>query len=100
MNRLLPAALLSCAAASLSNPAWSFQGFDFFEQIQHSIECARKPGADYLTCSNKLTPAHEEEEVTSTEPEPIPEPTPVLREPQYDIYNQLIWSLFRLMILI
>ena len=36
MNRLLPAALLSCAAASLSNPAWSFQGFDFFEQTQHS----------------------------------------------------------------
>ena len=40
MNRLLPAALLSCAAAFLSNPAWSFQGFDLFAQIQHSIECA------------------------------------------------------------
>ena len=75
MNRLLPAVLLSCAAAAFSNPAWSFQGFDFFEQIQHSIECARKPGADYLTCSSKLTPADEEEEVTSTAPEPTPEPT-------------------------
>ena len=54
MNRLLPAALCFCAAAFLSNPAWSFQGFDLFEQIQHSIECARKPGTDYLTCTNKV----------------------------------------------
>ena len=56
MNRLLPAALCFCAAAFLSNPAWSFQGFDLFEQIQHSIECARKPGTDYLTCTNKVVP--------------------------------------------
>ena len=91
MNRLLPAVLLSCAAAAFSNPAWSFQGFDLFEQIQHSIECARKPGADYLTCSSKLTPAdeEEEEEVTSTEPEP----TPVPREPQYDLYNRDVTEL-------
>ena len=76
MNRLLPAVLLSCAAASLSNPAWSFQGFDFFEQIEQSIECVRKPGTDYLTCSNKWTPAEETEEETTPEPvvEPIPEP--------------------------
>jgi hypothetical protein len=95
MNRLLPAALLFCAAAFLANPAWSFQGFDLFEQLQHSIECARKPGADYLTCSGKLTPAdeEEEEEVTSTEPEPTPEPTPVSVEPQYDLYNRDIQEL-------
>ena len=95
MNRLLPAALCFCAAAFLSNPAWSFQGFDLFEQIQHSIECARKPDADYLTCSGKLTPAdeEEEEEVTSTEPEPTPEPTPVSVEPQYDLYNRDVTEL-------
>ena len=62
MNRLLPAALLSCAAASLSNPAWSFQGFDFFQQIDQSIECVRKPGTDMLVCSNKFVPADDEEE--------------------------------------
>ena len=59
MNRLLPAALLSCAAAFLSNPAWSFQGFDFFQQIEQSIECVRKPGTDYLVCTNKFVPAEE-----------------------------------------
>ena len=75
MNRLLPAALCFCAAAFLSNPAWSFQGFDLFEQIQHSIECARKPGTDMLVCSNKFVPVDDEEEETT--PEPVVEPTPV-----------------------
>jgi hypothetical protein len=75
MNRLLPAALLSCAAASLSSPAWSFQGFDFFQQIEQSIECVRKPGTDMLVCSNKFVPADDEEEETT--PEPVVEPTPV-----------------------
>ena len=74
MNRLLSAALLSCAAASLSNPAWSFQGFDFFEQIEQSIECVRKPGTDMLVCSNKFVPADDDEEETN--PEPVVEPTP------------------------
>ena len=75
MNRLLPAALLLCAAASLSNPAWSFQGFDLFEQLQHSIECARKPGTDMLVCSNKFVPRDNEDEEETT-PEPVVEPTP------------------------
>ena len=83
MNRLLPAALLSCAAASFSNPAWSFQGFDFFQQIEHSIECVRKPGTDMLVCSNKWIPAEEEEEETT--PEPVVEPTPVPVEPKYEL---------------
>ena len=88
MNRLLPAALCFCAAAFLSNPAWSFQGFDLFEQIQHSIECARKPGTDYLTCTNKVVPPDD----TDTTPvvEPVTEPTtpPVSNpKPEYDLYN-------------
>ena len=62
MNRLLPAALLSCAAVFLSNSAWSFQGFDLFAQIQHAIECARKPGTDYVTCSNKTEEDQEQTE--------------------------------------
>ena len=74
MNRLLSAALLSCAAAFLSNPAWSFQGFDFFQQIEHSIECVRKPGTDMLVCSNKFFPVDDEEEGENTNPEPIPCP--------------------------
>ena len=74
MNRLLPAVLLSCAAAAFSNPAWSFQGFDLFEQIQHSIQCFRKPGTDMLVCSNKFVPADDGEEETT--PEPVVEPTP------------------------
>ena len=73
MNRILPAALLSCAAAYLSNPSWSFQGLDFFEQIEQSIECVRKPGTDMLVCSNKYVPEEEEEDTT---PEPAAEPTP------------------------
>jgi hypothetical protein len=75
MNRLLTAALLSCAAASLSSPAWSFQGFDFFQQIEQSIQCVRKPGTDMLVCSNKFVPVDDEEEETT--PEPVVEPTPV-----------------------
>ena len=83
MNRLFSAALLSCAAAFLSNPAWSFQGFDFFQQIEQSIECVRKPGTDYLVCTNKFVPAEEsqDEEDTSTDTTPVsnPEPTPTGR---------------------
>ena len=87
MNRLLSAALLSCAAAFLSNPAWSFQGFDFFQQIEQSIECVRKPGTDMLVCSNKFVPVDHEEEETIPEPvvEPTPEPTPVPVEPKYEL---------------
>ena len=81
MNRLFSAALLSCAAASLSNPAWSFQGFDFFEQIEQSIECVRKPGTDMLVCSNKFVPADDEDEETI--PEPAVEPTPEAEGRQY-----------------
>ena len=83
MNRLFSTALLSSAAASLSNPAWSFQGFDFFEQIEHSIECVRKPGTDMLVCSNKFVPADDKEEETT--PEPVVEPTPVPVEPKYEL---------------
>ena len=75
MNRLFSAALLSCAAAFLSNPAWSFQGFDFFQQIEQSIECVRKPGTDMLVCSNKFVPVDNEED-EETAPEPVVEPTP------------------------
>jgi hypothetical protein len=82
MNRLLPAALLFCAAAFLSNPAWSFQGFDLFEQLQHSIECARKPGTDIWSCSNKFVPTEAQEE-QDTPPEPVTEPTP-----KWDLYNR------------
>ena len=84
MNRLFSAALLSCAAAFLSNPAWSFQGFDFFQQIEQSIECVRKPGTDMLVCSNKFVPVDNEEEEETT-PEPVVEPTPVPVEPKYEL---------------
>ena len=68
MNRLLSALLLSCAAASLSNPAWSFQGFDLFQQLKQSIECVRKPGTDYVVCSPKAPDGEAEPTVeTSTE---------------------------------
>ena len=94
MNRLFPAALFSCAAAFLSNPAWSFQGFDFFEQIEQSIECVRKPGTDYLVCTNKWTPADSDddaEDSADTTEEPVvdttPEPTPD-SEPAWDLYNR------------
>jgi hypothetical protein len=90
MNRLLPAALLSCAAASLSSPAWSFQGFDFFQQIEHSIECVRKPGTDMLVCSNKFVPADDEEEETT--PEPVVEPTPEPEPPK--TYFELVDNAF------
>jgi len=91
MNRLFSAALLSCAAASLSNPAWSFQGFDFFQQIEQSIECVRKPGTDMLVCSNKFFPVDDEEEDTSTDTTPVsnPESTPVgNNEPKWDLYDR------------
>ena len=88
MNRLLSAALLSCAAASLSNPAWSFQGFDFFQQIEQSIECVRKPGTDMLVCSNKFVPTDDEEEEATPEPaEPPPLATPAT-------YFQLVENAF------
>ena len=74
MNRVLSTALFSCAAATFSNPSWSFQGFDIFEQIQQSIECVRKPGTDMLVCSNKFVPTGDEEEETT--PEPVVTPTP------------------------
>ena len=83
MNRLLPAALCFCAAAFLSNPAWSFQGFDLFAQIQHSIECARKPGTDMLTCKPMSTDPDPEPEPTVSEPEPVPD-TPV----GWDLYHR------------
>jgi hypothetical protein len=82
MNRLLPAALLFCAAAFLSNPAWSFQGFDLFEQLQHSIGCARKPATDIMVCSNKFVPTEAQEE-QDTPPEPVTEPTS-----KWDLYNR------------
>ena len=94
MNRLLPAALLFCAAAFLANPAWSFQGFGLFEQIQHSIECARKPGSDYLTCSNKVV--SQDDDDTTPVVEPVTEPTtPPLSnfKPEYDYYNREIQDL-------
>ena len=79
MNRLLSTALFSCAAATFSNPSWSFQGFDFFEQIQPSIECVRRPGTDYLTCTYK--PADDtEEEDSDTTPTSNPTPAPVGRQ--------------------
>ena len=74
MNRLLPAALLSCAAASLSNPAWSFQGFDFFQQIEQSIECVRKPGTDMMICKPKTTDPDPEPEVEPTPPPVVANP--------------------------
>jgi hypothetical protein len=74
MNRFLSAALLSCAAASLSNPAWSFQGFDLFQQIKQSIECVRKPNTDYLTCTNKTVDSEEEDTTSVSNPGPPPEP--------------------------
>ena len=89
MKRLLPAALCFCAAAFLSNPAWSFQGFDLFAQIQHSIECARKPGADYLTCSNKVVPPADTDTTPVVEPVTEPTPPPVSNpKPEYDYYNR------------
>jgi hypothetical protein len=80
MNRLLPAALLSCAAAAFSSPSWSFLGFDFFEQLQHSIECARKPGADYLTCSNKVVSQDDDDGDDAT---PVAEPVVVVKPKTY-----------------
>ena len=71
MNRLLPAALLFCAAAFLANPAWSFQGFDLFAQIQHAIECSRKPGTDHLVCGSKTQDVEEDPEEVATETEPV-----------------------------
>ena len=90
MNRLLPAALLSCSAASLSNPAWPFQGFDFFQQIEQSIECVRKPGTDMLVCSNKFVPTEDDEEETT--PEPVVEPTPEPEPPK--TYFELVDNAF------
>jgi len=73
MNRFLSAALLSCAAASLSNPAWSFEGFGLFEKMLETIECVRKPGTDYLICGPK-TQDEEEQEAEEVVPEPVANP--------------------------
>ena len=88
MKRFLIALLLITG----STQAGAFQGFDMFEMLQQTIECTRKPGTDYLTCSNKVVPPTEETDTTPVV-EPVPEPTPVPTEPQYDLYNRDVTEL-------
>ena len=71
---------LSVAVATAtvgSVEAQAATAFFNFEALQQTIECIRKPGTDYLVCSNKFVPADDEEEETTPEPvvEPTPEPT-------------------------
>jgi len=66
MNRLLSAVLLSCAAASLSNPAWSFGGFGNFEHLMQTIKCVKNPGTDYVVCSPKAPDEEAEPTVETT----------------------------------
>ena len=49
--------------------AGAFQGFDMYQMLETSIECVRKPGTDYLVCTNKWTPADSDD---NTEPTPAP----------------------------
>ena len=62
------------AATSGSVEAQAFNGFMNFEALQQTIECVRKPGTDYLTCTNKTVDS-EEETTTEPEVESTPEPT-------------------------
>ena len=69
------------AATTGSIEAQAFNGFMNFEALQQTIECVRKPGTDYLVCTNK-TKDSEDEDDTSTDdttpvsnPDPTPEPT-------------------------
>ena len=83
---LVITALLALGSTQVSaqNP------FGNFEALQQTIQCFRKPGTDYLYCTNKV---EEEEDVVTTNPDPIPEPTPVPPEPQYDLYNRDVTEL-------
>ena len=80
MKRILIALLLITG----STQAGAFQGFDMFEMLQQTIECTRKPGTDYLTCSNKLTPADDTEDTTAEPVVVIPTPEPT----GWDLYNR------------
>ena len=59
MKYIIPALLLLFAIpaqAEIPNP------FGQFQMLYQNIECFRKPGTDYLVCSNKVNEAEEEEE--------------------------------------
>ena len=77
---------LSVAVATAitgSIEAQAINPFGNFEALQQTIECSRRPGTDYLVCTNKFVPAEEsqDEEDTSTDTTPVsnPEPTPTGR---------------------
>jgi len=61
MRKVLPTALLLLAPVWYSQAAWSFEGFGNFQNMLQTIECVRKPGTDYLVCTNKTDQEDEEE---------------------------------------
>ena len=84
--------LLAITALMLSigcTKAGAFNGFGNFEALQQSIECVRKPGTDYMVCTNKVTPSDDAEPIV--DPEPDPEPEDLI--PEYDLYNRDVQEL-------
>jgi hypothetical protein len=61
---------IGCTKAGAYNP------FDNFEVLQQQIECFRKPGTDYLYCTNKVKEEEEDDTTPVSNPEPNPEPVP------------------------
>lgn len=61
------------AATAGSIDAQATTAFFNFEALRQTIECVRKPGTDYMVCTNKIVDSEDVEGITS---EPVVEPTP------------------------
>ena len=80
MKKLVLSVAVATATAG-SADVQSFNGFTNFEALQQTIECVRKPGTDYLVCTNKIVDSEDEEDNSTdttpvSNPEPVVEPTP------------------------
>ncbi len=97
MNNLMKKLALTVAVATAitgSIEAQAINPYGNFEALQQAIECFRKPGTDYLYCTNKIVDSEEED----TTPEPVvvtpePEGNQWFSEPVDIVIPEFYWPL-------